>query len=311
MKTSKLFVLAAMLPCLVAPAAADEVDDAIAAFVQSDGFEPQDPDKVDEKLLSAFAATGAMRPDGAASALEKAVLLLETHEAALPRARYAVRYGQMVQEASLDTVPVSFVTVERYNLGPATRRELVDSLGEDNVDTPEAFGVGPHVAWRMVAMPLMGQTAAIMEVSRREIPEAAAASADCAGRPCLAPSVDPDAGFDWQEMDFEASMATAFAHQTPEGVATPARAVAELAVAAGFAEASGGEPHWYGIEQPEAARGAEPFLTVVVDAGLGQDTSVDAVLGQTLVNDDSIRELWLRRLEVPGQVYWLRSSVAR
>jgi len=291
--------------------ASTEVDDAIAAFIDGDGFARQDPQAVDAKVLGSFVHTGAIRPDGAANALEKALLLIDAMETALPRVRYMVRYGQMMQ----DDTPVSFVTVERYNLGPAIREMVAEDFGEENTSDPEEFGVGPHVAWRLVAMPLMGQTAALLETSRREMRDDEAAGNDCAGRGCL--SLDGPLQFvrDWYETPLEVDIAVAYPRSTDWGAPLPAFAAAELSVAAGLAQGDGGEPYWIGPEQPEAARGYEPFLLLTVDFDLGQETNVDAALGQTLLNDDALAEIWVRRNQysdtVDSPVYWLASTTER
>lgn len=288
---------------------ADELDDALARFIDGDGFARQDAMAVDERLLSAYTPpAGGMRPDEGTGPLEKALLLVETLEPALPRTRTMVRYGQMTNE---EGTPFAFVTVERYNLGPATRAAVAEAYGEENTDTPEAFGIGPHVAWRIVTMPLMGQTAAIMETARREIPEAEAATADCGDRGCLAPDGTLDDGRAWEEAGIEVAAATAYPPSGAGGLSRPAHAMAELAIAMGYAEDSDGRSYWTGVEQPEAARGTAPFLFGMVDDGLGQESAVDTVLGQTSLNDDSIAQLWMRRVEMPGAVFWMRDAVQR
>jgi hypothetical protein len=80
---------------------------------------------------------------------------------------------------------------------------------------------------------------------------------------------------------------------------------------AGLSEVQGTGLSWQGPEHPEAARGTEPFLFVTIDKDLGQDTALDAALGQTLLNDDAIAELWTRRIEFPGSVYWMNAAVNR
>lgn len=298
------------LAVLSAPAVADELDDAIGGFIDANGFVRQDAAAVDERLLSAFRQpTGAMRPDEGTGPLEKALLLVESIEPGLPRTRTMLRYGQMT--IGERATPYSFVTVERYNLGPATRVLVAEEYGEENTDTPEAFGVGPHVAWRIVTMPLMGQTAALVEVSRREIPEAEAEAADCGGRGCLALDGTIDDARAWDDVEMQVTAATAYDPLGADGMTRPARAAAELAIAMGYAEDWDGKAYWTGVEQPEAARGTAPFLFGMIDAGLGQEVSVDAVLGQTLLNDDSVAELWMRRVEVPGAAFWMRGTVQR
>ena len=303
--------LVAILCAASLPVHADEVDDAIKVFLDEHGFERHDAQVLDGKLLQLFDQTGAMRPDGAASALEKALLLVEAMEPSLPRVRYMVRYGQMIQEET----PVAFVSVERYNLGPAIRQMVAEDYGEENTAEPEEFGVGPHVAWRIVTMPLMGQTAALLEAARSEIGEAGAASADCAGRGCLSVDSPLDVVREWRETPIEVNVATAYPRTDASGMPTPAFVAAELSIAAGLAQSDGGEPFWNGPEHPEAARGSAPFLFVTIDSNLGQEVNVDAALGQTLLNDDAIAELWVRRAQFPdgedSPVYRFESETER
>lgn len=296
----------AVLCWLGAPAAADEVDDAIRVFIEEDGYERRDPLELDARLLELFGQAGAMRPDGAASGLEKALLLVDAVEPPLPRVRYMVRYGQMMQEET----PVSFVLVERYNLGPVIREMVAQDYGEENTADPQEFGVGPHVEWRIVTMPLMGQTAALLEASRREVDDKEAASVDCGGRGCLSLDMLDDA-HEWRDIEPAVNIASAYEAVSENELAVPARAAAELAVAAGLAEGDGGEPFWSGPEQPEAAHRAAPFLFVAIDRNLGQEYSIDAAIGQTLLNDDAVEELWLRRVEMPGAVFWMQAAVER
>src|SRR5690606_39045189 len=97
----------------------------------------------------------------------------------------------------------------------------------------------------------------------------------------------------------------------PEGLAIPARAAAALAAAAGIASVEGRTLYWAGPEQPEAARGAEAFLYFYADNNGGQDLSLDTMMGQTLLNDDSIEAVWERRLELEGSTYWFSAADQR
>jgi hypothetical protein len=306
LKRLSLLAAVSLLPFSVHAA---EIDGVVETFVSDDGFEKQDLDAVDQKLLAAFdpAAGKALRPDHEASPLEKAMLLIDTLEPALPRSRTMVRYGQMLD----GDVPYSFVTVERYNFGPVIRQMAIEDYGAENVDEPEVFGVGPHVAWRVVTMPVMGQQAALVAVSRGEISDEAAQETDCGGRLCLAFEPLPDDLHQWQETETEIEMTSPYETRTADDVATPARIAAELAVAAGIAASHDGHMSWHGPEQPEAARHAEPFLFVALDRDLGQETSMDAMLGQTLLNDDAVAELWHRRVEFPGMVSFMQAATPR
>lgn len=301
----------AMLSAL--PAHADEVDDAVATFVSEDGYIAQDLDTVEAELARQFLpSTSTMRPDQYASAIEKALLLVEAMEEPLYRLRYMVRYGQMMR----DHKPVSFVTVERYNMGPTIRQSVIDAFGEEDTAGPEEFGVGPHVAWRIVAIPLMGQAAAIIEVVRREIADGEAEQIDCGGRGCLSYDTTMDELLAWQELATQIDVATAYPSTYENGTSTPAFTAAELLTLSGLIELDGDRSMWRGPEQPEAARLAEPFLFVGIDFDLGQDTGVDAVLGQTLLNDDSVEEIWHRRVQLPdapapGLRYWMQAAIER
>lgn len=288
---------------------AAEIDGVVDAFISDGGFEKQDANTVDEKLLAVFdpAAGKALRPDHEASPLEKALLLVDALEPALPRTRTMVRYGQMMD----GDVPYSFVTVERYNFGPAIRQMAIEDYGAENVDEPEVFGVGPHVAWRVVTMPVMGQQAALVAVSRGEIADETAQVTDCGGRLCLAFEPLPDDLHQWRETGTAIELSSPYEAKTADDVAAPARIAAELAIAAGIAASHDGRMSWNGPEQPEAARDAGPFLFVTLDRDLGQETSIDAMLGQTLLNDDAVAELWHRRVEFPGTVSFMQAATPR
>src|SRR5690606_24152350 len=160
------------------------------------------------------------------------------------------------------------------------------------------FGVGPHVAWRMVTIPLMGNTAALLEVSRPEIPQSEAERADCVVGGCLDLSVLVDDHRGWQEQQREVDFPSAYVDRSADGLAVRARAAAELSATMWLASAEGGTIRWNGPEQPEAARGTEPFLFFYADTNAGQEFAVDAVLGQILLNDDSVEAVWERRLEL-------------
>lgn len=310
--TTPLVLGALGLGAMLTPAVADEVDDAIAAFISKDGFQSQNVDAVDDKMMPLYKERpGAMRPDSSVNVFEKALLVTEAMEPSLPRVRYFLRYGQMIQ----DETPVSFVTVERYNLGPAIHKSVVEEYGAENADEPEAFGVGPHIAWRIVSIPMMGSESAFLEVARREIPEAEAHARDCGGRGCLSLDVLTDEMQRWEEFEPGIDLAKRISVKTDRGAASPSVAIAELLMAAGLTGDASGEIAWYGPEHPEAARGSDPFIFVNIDFDLGQEANVDAMLGQTLLNDDSIAELWYRRMAILDMddmpAYWQSASVER
>ncbi len=297
---------------LLAPhAAANALDEAIRAHVAGDGYAAQDAAALDARLTDALSPSSAMRPDGDMGPVEKAVLLLDTVEPALERTRHVVRYGQITAEEDGAPLAVSFVQVERYNLGPAIRRETIAAYGADNTADPEEFGVGPHVAWRFVFRPLMGQQAALLEAGRREFTDAEAAGRPCAGRGCLALTPSMDELRPWTEARHDAAGWTSpYEAREASGIAAPARIAAELCASLGIAAAEDGRLTWRGPEQPDGLAGRDPFLFLVIDRNLGQDYGSDAMIGQTRLNDDELSELWWRRAEVDGAAALFQARVA-
>jgi hypothetical protein len=253
----------------------------------------------------------SISPGGDIGPLEKALLLIEAHDAGPSRTRTFLRYGLIRGRADDASAPVSLVEVLRYNLGPAIRAQTMAAYGKENVASPEAFGVGPHVAWRFVFMPAMGNAAMLVDASRRVVPDEEAAGQDCLGRRCLDLEKSPDELQAWREQAGRTSQWRSAYTAMHDDVAVPARATAELADALGLLEVDGERRSWRGPEQVAAGAPGEPFLFVMIDRNLGQDIGIDAVLGQTRLNDDSIRELWWRRAEFPGQTFWFTSSVQR
>src|SRR5690606_11537866 len=98
-------------------------------------------------------------------------------------ARYRVTY-QLTSAADDPDLTRSYVEVTRFNLGPAFRESLVDSVPAEHLAGPEEFGVGPDVSWRFEMSPMRAMTAGIDRASRKELSAAEAAAMDCFGMPC-------------------------------------------------------------------------------------------------------------------------------
>ncbi len=296
---------------LAAPAQADQLDAAIAAYATGADWTAAEVQPQEDTLQA------SLEPGADASTLgplEKALLLFDLAEPPLPRSRTLLRYGQIILDESESPLPVVFIEVARYNLGPAIRAAVMADYGAENTAPPEDFGIGPHVAWRYVFMPVMGNAAALLAAARRsEIPEADADVADCLGRGCLDLLVSVEELLPWDEavapdVDFEPPYES-FAGEFDS--ATPARTAAELALSQNLALLVDGAYQWQGPEQPEAALDGAPFLFLELDKDLDQDTASDAVLALTQLNDDSLVALWSRRLELPDDVYWFGAPVPR
>lgn len=268
-----------------------------ADYTEVAGYEPLDPGAAVDAFRQTLPSDPAsvFLPDGDIGPLAKAILMLEANEGVLPRARYRLRYG--MAEVALDppgrTLPMSFVEVTRYNLGPAVRQELARTAG-DRVAPAEHFGVGPHVSYRFAMRPIQGQAADVVGAGRAEIPDAFAEGMRCLGLPCLSLAVIGESTAEWSEME---PLALDFAppyEAIRDGVLAPAAAVDLALRELGAAEMSGDRLVWTGFEPRESVGPMEPFAEAVIDVNLGQDVGVDAVFQDDHVMDHAIAAVWQR-----------------
>lgn len=302
--------LLALLPA-AALAASEYLEEEIAAFVGAPGWERAEAGLIEQALIDQLQDPRSVSPGGSLGPLEKALLLLESEEPPLPRTRTLLRYGQITLDEDGTALPVSFVQVERYNLGPAIRAMAAEEYGAENVGAPEDFGVGPHVAWRFVFMPVMGSSALLLDAARAEIDEPAALGADCLGRGCLEMTVPADDLLPWLESEApELDFVSPYTAER-DGIAVAARAVAELSLLQALATLEGGQYLWLGVEQAEAASDGRPFLFFLEDRDLGQDSASETLLVQSELNDDQLFAFWSRRLQVPGETWWFGAAMER
>ena len=290
--------IALIVAALSQPAWAQSgVDAAARAYVAATGFEVLPIEHIEGYLNDLIDADpAAMLPaDADISPIEKAFLLLDGQEVPLPRARYVLRYNQAV----VDGITLSLIDIERYNMGPTIRDDTARAYGAENTAGPEAFGIGPHVAWRFVTQPTSKTAALLLSASRREIDDAEAATRSCLPRTCL--SLDPlDNLAEWsdgavneallREVAYPALGPSEFDPDAQEIV--PAYQSLELGLAAGIATLDDAGVVW---TMPERQGGdtASPFLVVLVDRNLGQDIGSDAALGIAKLGLDS-QEHWVR-----------------
>ncbi len=297
----------ALLLATTALASAQSLDAEINRFIEADGFERVDVSLLEKVLLDEWVDNGEISPGGSVGPLEKA-LIIATAEIPSTRTRTALSYGEMVDE---EYGPVSFIEVRHYNLGPSIRKQVIADYGEGDVADAEAFGLGDHMAWRFIFQPLMGSSAALMDASSMVIPEKAASKADCMGRPCLDPFVGFDETGEWEEIPGNLPVWPELYAKEAEEVATPAHAVAELAVLGFWANAESGSYQWTGGEHPESIGDATPYRFIGIDRQLGQDTSIDVVWRETEVMDDALSAVLFRRVDVAGSVYLMRAGENR
>jgi hypothetical protein len=299
-------VAATLLLATTALASAQSLEDQIQDFVYAPGFTAEDIPRLDERLINQWLDLTGTTPGGNVGPLEKAMLIADMAIEGM-RTRSALSYGEIIEA---DGTAYSFIEVRHYNLAAVIHAETEDAYGPENTAPVEEFGLGDHMAWRFVFMPEMNNAAVLLEASSRIISDKEASEADCTGRPCL----DPYAGFDtmdWEEVEGELPTWPPIYLTHFEDAATPAHAIAELAVFGFWANAESGAYQWTGGEHPEAVRDAMPYRFIGVDRNLGQEAATDAIWQETALNDDALTSITFRRADIGGQAQLMRSSEPR
>jgi hypothetical protein len=261
-------------------------------FVSAEGYKKQNISAVNsvlEQRLTPINPNSIFMPSKNLSAFVKAVLVLEANEVELERVRYRLRYGQrsLLPQPEAYLVPVSFVQIDRFNIGPGIREELVVELGAERVAPAAVFGDGPHVSWRLAMRPVQGQRADIVAVSRADIPNAVAQAEDCLGAACLDTGlVLPDAA-PWGDVPVPSRKHGSSEVQNQDvtyaternGLLTPAAAIDMLT-------------EDFSYEPREGAETSAPFAEAVIEMNLAQDASLGAALREGKLMDDSISAAW-------------------
>ena len=286
----------------------DEVGQALdrqtRAFVAAEGHDTLDLDQDfwDERYYTPgrfpeMVAGGPSLPDAHLRPVARAILLLEAYEGVLPRVRYKLEYRRAPSPDENFPLEIGHIQLTRFNLGPELRRQAVSAYGAESVAPAKAFGVGPHVRWRLVLQPAMTQVADVVAISRRVLSDAEAEAIDCLGTPCLStdPACGPEDG--WKPLP------------SPPATATVSRSRPAIA-AADLGEALQGDAA-YG-ESSEGGSDSEPQLILVISAGIdGQDPPVAAVGQVPNALDDAIEQYWIRRIESDTSVDWERRFIYR
>lgn len=275
------------------------LDSEAQAFTQAPGFVSVDPDSLtDERYYSAThfptAAEGqasVLLPDADLDAMSRAVLILEAHEGQLPHVRYLIRYSMSIS-VDFHEAQYDYVEVTRFNLGPARRTDLLEYVSVEHVAPPSEFGIGPHVTWRFAMTPVMGMRAGLNYASRTEVPAAQAQRMDCLGEPCLSLADTEGPGFSWNPLTPPELKRPLYFDRSQLGSSTRSvRIVEELWESM---TSNGMDPLPYRPDQPH-------FVFVVSVDVAGQDASALGMARQAMVLDDSIKEVWTRRIEA-GQM---------
>lgn len=290
-----------------APTASPEINDTAHApgslahlagkFTSIDGYEAQDIAAVDEVVEASLTPTNPnsiFMPSTDLNAFVKAVVTLQSHEAeagdtVLERYRYRLRYGQneIPQPPKASLLPVSFIQIDRFNIGPGTREDLIGEHGEDIVAPPAEFGEMPHVSWRLVMVPVQGQRASIVTASRKEISDANAQSETCLGAPCLDTGFTLGNAVPWGDMPVpERDLDVAYQTER-NGLITPAAAIDMLSAN-------------FSYEAREGVPTSEPFAEAVIEMNLAQDASLQAAFREGKLMDDSVSAIWRSIYALPS-----------
>ncbi len=277
-----------------------DIDDLQAAadwFVTVDPYQVQPLERIEQSLSRILHGDpdSIFLPGAQLSPPTRALLTLEAAEKSVASARFRIRYGLIQVSTPPKAAPltVSLVQVDRFNLAPARYQALVRAHGKAAVRVPDGIEVA-HVSWRFAMRPVMGTVAMTADAARADIPEAFAETMDCLGVPCTAAQSSATATeLDWQpgetpSLDFQADYAI-----NKEQVPSPA-AVLDLLLAASQAASRNDRVMWRGFEPREGVAPGAPFVDIVIETGLGQDSSISGLLRDDHLMDHEIRTQWLR-----------------
>lgn len=273
-----------------------ELDTQAQVFIQADGHAQIEPDTLTgDSYYSVrnFPGMGESQalslPDADLDPLTRSILLLESREARLPHVRYRVTYSMNVS-AEVPEARQAYVDITRFNLGPVRRADLLSSVPDGQVADPDEFGIGPHVSWRFVMMPVMGSQASLVYAGRKEISHDHAQRADCLGEPCLSLADPAGPALNWQPVATPQLAAPAYAWTTDWGVSGAARGMQELWASMA---SEGMDPLPY-------TPGQAHFVFVLSFNTAGQEAALSALAQQAVVLDDAVLEVWTQRYEVAG-----------
>jgi hypothetical protein len=296
-----------LVPCASAVANATEEGklEAVArTFTKVSPYQPAEIESLSQALPHGDPGS-VFLPGANLSPPTRALLKVQASEGTISPVRYRLRYGlvQVPNPPKADPLTVSFVRIDRFNLGPARLDALKRKHGADHVRA-ESFADEPHASWRFAMRPVMGTTAMTVAASRTDIPHAFAEAMDCLGVPCTAETaVQPPADLDWQVDDAPDAQIEAEYAIERDGVPSPAALLDLLLAASGAARRNGGII-WHGFEPREGVAPGTPFVDIVIETGLGQEGHITGVLRDDHLMDHEIRTQWVRLHAVatsPGQ----------
>ncbi len=254
------------------------------SFALARGHVAIDAFQAERRLDTAFVGSAVASP------VDKLIALLDASEVPLQRARYKISFFQRplpLPNGANETV--SFVQVQRFNLGPAVRRSLVASLGAAQVAPAKEFGLGPHISLRATLSFLRSADPGFREIGRSVISEQAAAREPCFEVSCVSLESALERQ-DWAAGQW--ARPPAIQPKPKLHTVTTADAVRWLLAGAGLIESATGR--WAEPETPEGLKPGEPSLSFVIERDLGQNHGLSAALRDGPLMDDEIRERWFK-----------------
>ena len=257
-------------------------------FIGLEGYEELDWETVERRFLEAAAGDDveAFRAINNLGPLTRALLILEEEEDRQVHARYRIRYGMEDMgpfEPKAYTTPISFVQIDRFNMGP----QKMEALPQENP--------APHVSYRMVMDTIQMRKARAFRLSRTEIDDDTAAAMSCLGVSCLSMESPADQAPGAWEADPEAEITITppYDLMAPDATHSPAAVLDQLTIAHGFlGDEHNGNVSWSYPEPREGVTFGAPFIEIVIDVNLAQEFAVQGVLRDAHLNDTSVAALW-------------------
>lgn len=312
MSPTRFFMtLLVMSACVAGPLALasepSDSDQMVSEFTGAEPYKTQDVEAAQEALQKILHSQeeSVFLPGARLSPPTRALLKLEALEGELSPARFRIRYAkaQVPNPPKADPLTISLVQVDRFNLAPARLAELKREHGAENVRT-DAFADDEHVSWRFLMNPVMGTTAMTSAAARATIPQAFAETMDCLGTACTdASAVKPAIELDWHDEDAPSAAFQAHYATKRDGVPSPAMLL-DLLLIESNAATGNDQVSWRGYEWREGVAPGTPFVDIIIETGLGQDSHIAGLLRDDHLMDDQSRTHWVRLRAVataPGQ----------
>lgn len=281
-------------------------DSGTPGFVAATGYKAVDPQSLtgdayysSERFPDAGASV--FLPDADLAAPVRAMLMVEAYEGELPHARYRITY-QLSSAADNPDQTSSEVEITRINLGTVFREDAMQGIPVEHQGPPEAFGIGPHVSWRLRMSPIQGMTAGLDAASRRELSDAEVVALDCLGTACgeLASPEGPAGQWVPQEWPGASAGYRAVTSDGPD----PAYVVDQLLSVMGEDA----------LQPSPPVAGAPRFQFVVSANAGGQDVMTTGLGRNSVVMDDAIGTVWVRswqHSDQPGEISELMQARTR